>query len=574
MVAKPHRLRLSARAMPVPVVVINLGQSVLKSLDDYTLAAEEIYRHYRQGRNVVAVTSAQGDQTDQLMAEARRIGPAALGKGDTAKNLAELLQLGERRSAALLALALERIGAPAFVRQARDLGLRATGDGELTEMDVAQLEADLKAHDIVVMPGYVGIGDNDRPVLLGRGGADFTALYVAHRLGTRALLLKDIDGVYDRDPREAGDAPRKYERIDWATARDVASVLIEPRALDYAEANGLSFEVGRPGNPDYTTVGPETASPAVMASPRKVRVAMMGLGIVGGGTYRRIKAHPDSFDLVRVLTRRPSKYVQEGYRPEELTDDFDDLLAAEPDVFVDVAGSIEPALSRTRAMLERGVHVVSANKQAIATGGQALLDLAERKGAKLRFSAAAGGGMPILEMMERERGRMTEVRALLNGTTNFMLDRIHEGATYEEALAEAQALGFAEADPTADVGGADAAAKIRLLSLLGFGEEVDMSAITTESIEGFDRDPGDGRWKRVARVWRDDVSGFHTSLDLRQLSTNAFLAQADGEEAHAVIRFEDGDEYRIRGKGAGRWPTTAAVMADLFDVAHHVARDA
>ena len=95
--------------MPVPVIVLNFGHSVLRSLDDYTEAASEIYRHYRQGQNVIAVTSAQGDQTDILLAEARQIGP-----GEDAKNLPELIQLGERRSAALLALALERIGTLIF----------------------------------------------------------------------------------------------------------------------------------------------------------------------------------------------------------------------------------------------------------------------------------------------------------------------------------------------------------------------------------------------------------------------------------------------------------------------------
>ena len=177
--------------MPVPVIVLNFGHSVLRSLDDYSNAASEIYRHYRQGYNVVAVTSAQGDQSDVLMAEARQIGP----EGE-AENLAELLQLGERRSAALLALALERVGAPAFVRQARDLGLKAQGtykQAELVDLNVEQLRADLKTHDIVVMPGYVAIGEDDRPVLLGQGGADLSALYVAHRLGVKALLLKDVD---------------------------------------------------------------------------------------------------------------------------------------------------------------------------------------------------------------------------------------------------------------------------------------------------------------------------------------------------------------------------------------------
>ena len=225
--------------MPVPVIVINLGHSVLKSLDDYTDAASEIYSHYRKGQNVVAVMSAQRDATDSLMAEARAVGPEGI-----ARNLPELVHLGERRSAALLALALERIGAPAFVRQARDLGLKAKGpstDAELVGMNVKQLEEDLKNHDIIVMPGYVGIGEKDRPVLLGNGGADMTAIYVAQQLGVKALLLKDVDGIYEHDPRGSGPAPKRYTQISWEDARERAAPLVASKAIEYAKDNALEF---------------------------------------------------------------------------------------------------------------------------------------------------------------------------------------------------------------------------------------------------------------------------------------------------------------------------------------------
>ena len=559
-------------ASSVPVIVLNFGQSVLRSLDDYRFAAAEIYRHYRRGFNVVAVTSAQGETSDMLMAEARRVGPD-LGTGGGAKNLGELLQLGERRSAALLALALERIGASAFVRQARDLGLRARGGpdgGELTEIDVARLRDDLKVHDIIVMPGYVGIGENDRPVLLGDGGADFTALYVAERLGTDALLLKDVDGIYESDPKGGGD-PKRYARISWNDALERAGPLVEPKALQFARDRELAFQVGTPGSDRTTRVGATTDAPQPRVPPRPLKVAMMGLGVVGGGVYRRLRDHPDRFEIVRILTRDPSKYVAQTYPEALLTTAFDDLLAASPDIFIDVAGSVEPALARTRAMLEAGVAVVSANKQAIAAGGPELLDFANAQDVPLRFSAAAGGGMPILEMMERERGRIESVEALLNGTTNYMLDRISAGVSYADALTEAQHKGFAEADPTADVDGLDAAAKIRLAALLGFDEDVNIENIPRETIRDFDREAENGSWKRVARIWRDEVTGFHTALELRDLSPNAFMAKAASEEAHAEITFTDGTRFRIRGKGAGRWPTTAAVMADLFDVAGELA---
>lgn len=559
--------------MPVPTLVLNFGHSVLRSLSDYTEAASEIYRHYRQGYNIVAVTSAQGDQTDVLMAEARRIGP----EGE-ARNLPELLQLGERRSAALLSLALERIGAPAFVRQARDLGLTATGDplnAELTSLDIGQLMKDLKDHDIVVMPGFVAIGDKDRSVLLGQGGADYTALYVADQLGAPALLLKDVDGVYERDPREAGKAaPQRYGRISYADLRRKAAPLIAARALDYAESVGQRFRIGSPGAPATTQVGDVSDTPSDATTPRRMRIAMMGLGIVGGGIWRRVAEHPDRFEIVRVMVRNPGKYVEQGYPEAVLTTQAEELFAAGPDIFIDVSGPVDPALGIMREMLSKGVHVVSANKQAVAEGGQALLDHAEQSKAGLLFSAAAGGGMPVLEMCIRERGRIARVEALLNGTTNFMLGEMADGRSYDDALRVAQERGYAEADPTADVDGLDAAAKIRLVSLLGFGEELTLEQIDRDSLAGIgaQHDP-DMVLKRVARVLGDvggDTDELVADLRLRSLSPNNFLAKADGEEAHAVFDFTDGDRYVIRGKGAGRWPTTESVLADLYDLSNAV----
>lgn len=550
--------------MPVPVIVLNFGHSVLRSLDDYTNAASEIYRHYREGQNVVAVTSAQGDQTDVLMAEARRVGPEG-----RAKNLPELIQLGERRSAALLALALERIGAPAFVRQARDLGLNAKGsytDAELVGLNAEQLLQDLKDHDIVVMPGYVAIGEKDRSVLLGQGGADLTALFVAHQIEAPALLLKDVDGVYARDPKQSGDSPKRYSQISWDDMAKVAGPLIEPKALGFAKKYQQSFRIGKPGIPVYTTISDKTAPLSAAPQVKKLRVAMLGCGVVGGGVYRRVKAHPARFEMVKIMVRNVDKYIDQGFRPAELTTEFDDLIAAKPDIFIDVSGGIEPALSHTQAMIAAGVHIVSANKQAIAQGGRALMNFAKQKDIALSFSSAAGGGMPVLEMCLREKGRITRVQALLNGTTNYMLGEISKGRSYEAALADAQEKGFAEADPSADVNGADAAAKIRLVALLGFDEDITLDDIPRDTIEDFKPEgPPKGAIKRIAILWRDK-NGFSTNLELKDLSLNNFLAQADGEEAHAVFDFDDGDQYRIRGKGAGRWPTTESVMADLFDI--------
>ena len=393
-----------------------------------------------------------------------------------------------------------------------------------------------------------------------------TAIYVAKRLGIKATLLKDVEGVFDKDPKSAGAVPQRYDHISYADAREKAEPLVSPKALDFAEEHGIEFDIGTPGIPSYTTIGKKTGTLSPRPTPKKLRVAMLGCGIVGGGVYRRIKANSDRFEMVKIMVRDTAKYIDQGYKPEELTTNIDDVLAAKPDIFIDVSGPIEPCLSYCKTLLENGVHVVSANKQAIAAGGQDLIDFAKDKNTQLMFSSAAGGGMPVLEMCIRERGRITRVEALLNGTTNYMLDEISAGKSYAEALKDAQDKGFAEADPSGDVNGSDAAAKIRLVALLGFGEEVTLDDIPRDTIENFaPTSSPKGAMKRIATCWKDR-HGFSTKLELKDLSLNNFIAQADGEEAHAIFYFDDGDQYKIRGKGAGRWPTTESVMADLFDI--------
>jgi len=451
------------------------------------------------------------------------------------------------------------------VRQARDLGLKAK-NATLIDLNVEQLEDDLKNHDIVVMPGHVAIGEKDRTVLLSEGGSDLTALYVAKKLGVKALLLKDVEGVFEHDPKQAGPAPQKYDTISYDDARQKAAPLISPKALDYAQSHNIEFGIGRPSLPMFTTIGATTGSLSPVSSVKKLKVAMIGCGSVGGGVYRRIEDYSDRFEMVKIMVRDVNKYIDQGYKPDELTTDFADIIASKPDVLVDVSGPVHPLLEYCKTMLESGVHVVSANKQAIAAGGQNLIDFANANNAQLKFSSAAGGGMPVLEMCIRERGRITRVEALLNGTTNYMLGEISSGKSYEQALKQAQEKGFAEADPSSDVNGSDAAAKIRLVALLGFEEQITLDDIPRDTIEDFaPTDPPKGAMKRVATCWKDR-NGFSSKLELKDLSLNNFIAQADGEEAHAIFYFEDGDQYRIRGKGAGRWPTTESVMADLFDV--------
>ena len=175
-----------------------------------------------------------------------------------------------------------------------------------------RLLQDLKDHDIVVMPGYVAIGDNDRPALLGQGGADLTALYVTQQLkergaGDRAVLLKDVDGVYDRDPRSSGPEVKRHEALSFDDARDLTKVLIAEGALAFAKKHDLAFELGTPGIPFYTRIGAATSVATPLKAPKKMRVAMLGAGVMILGHF--ITENVILGDMSEVLNLPPRIWV-------------------------------------------------------------------------------------------------------------------------------------------------------------------------------------------------------------------------------------------------------------------------
>src|ERR1700677_4467141 len=228
---------------------------------------------------------------------------------------------------------------------------------------------------------------------------------------------------------------------------------------------------------------------------RPVRVGVIGSGFVGSALVQllsdpsRQEALVDGatapLELVGVAVRDATK-VRPGVDPALLTIDVEKLIASDLDVLVEVAGGIEPARSYVESALKRGISVVTANKALIAESGTQLAQLAHEHGADLFYEAAVGGAIPILRALRISLAgeRITRVMGIVNGTTNYILTKMtNEGSDYEGALGEAQALGYAEADPTADVEGFDAAAKVQILSTLSFatrhsGEEIAREGIT------------------------------------------------------------------------------------------------
>ena len=235
------------------IIVLKFGSSVLRTDEDLPAAVNEIYEWWLQDYRVVAVVSAFGNTTDQLTQCAYSV----CAEPDPTL-LAALLATGETASSALLGLALRQAGIPATVLNAEQAGLVTLGpvlDAELIGLEKPKLLAALQKA-VVVLPGFVGRADGET-TLLGRGGSDLTALFVAHQLDGQCILVKDVDGLYTSDPNdETGTNATRFVEVTYDTARRVGGSVVQVKAIDFAERHQLTFAVSSIGADVSTKVGP------------------------------------------------------------------------------------------------------------------------------------------------------------------------------------------------------------------------------------------------------------------------------------------------------------------------------
>ena len=551
-----------------PLTVLKLGGSVLRGERDLAQAVHEVYRWAREGAVVVVVSALRG-ATDGLIAQAERLGPRPQPAA-----LAALVATGEQTAAALLALALDRAGLPAEVLDAPRLGLHTRGallEAEPVRLEAGVLDRVIGSGAVAVVPGFLGRTVDGAISLLGRGGSDYSALFLADRLrATRCRLIKDTDGLYDRDPARHTGA-RRYEALSWDDALRLGGGVVQHRALRFARSRRLQFEVGTWHAAEATRVGAGPARLAIAppAPARPARVALLGLGVVGLGVYRLLEAHRELFEVVGVAVRDPRRHAGEVPASLLTTDAFGLVDIAE--VVVEAIVGEEPAGSLAGRALSAGKPVVSANKALVAAHGPELARLAARHGAGLRFSAAVGGAVPVLETAARlvATGRLRRVEGVLNGTTGFVLDRLAEGHSLAEAVRRAQAEGLAEADPSRDLDGIDLEAKLRILARVAFGREartVSRTGITDIHARKRLRRGEKGRVRLVGRLeW--DGRRLRTTVAPERLPASHPLGGLRDEQNGVVFHVTGGATVVLRGKGAGRWPTAEAVMADLLDLA-------
>ena len=551
--------------MPRKVIVLKFGSSVLQSRADLPHAVHEIYRWIRRQYRVVAVVSAFAGETDRLL------GTVASYRDANPEAVARIVATGEEVATAFLALELDRFGIPAQVLDPGQIQLIAetssnSNDTEPVSANVVAIENAFKLGRVAVVPGFVARDRLGRVALFGRGGSDLSALFLAKQLGARCRLIKDVDGIYDSDPA-TNSAARRFDEIEFADALAIAGKVVQQKAIAFGRKTGVPFEVAAIGESYATTVG---SARSVLSARRNagapLRIGLLGLGTVGLGVYQELRKHPQLFEVTGIAVRRPELHLDEA-PCQLLTHDcwqaIDDV-----DVVVELIGGCDPASTLVRTALAAGKPVVTANKLLLAEDGWL------SGHAALRYSAAVGGAVPALEAVQalarRDDGRIVSLSGVLNGTCNYILDRLAAGCSWEQAVTEAQAHGFAEQDPRADVSGSDTVCKLRLLARRAF-PQCDVHYVNATGIDAVDpgwvqaaaRDGGRARLVGSAKLERN-----HVQLEVKPELVDAAhpFAQIRNEENCLVIDTGEAGPQIWSGRGAGRWPTTAAVMADLFDL--------
>lgn len=320
--------------------------------------------------------------------------------------------------------------------------------------------------------------------------------------------------------------------------------------------------------------------PAVSAS-RPLRVALFGFGTVGSSVARiLLESHPAGLELSHIFNRNVAR-KRVDWVPDSVvwTENAEDVLHANsskggPDVIVELAGGLDPAGKWVRTALASGKSVVTANKKLIAYHGLELEAQAAAQGLHLLYGAAVAGGIPVIPGLEHGLAgdRVDRVEGILNGTCNFILSKMQEGGDYAETLAEAQQLGYAEADPTEDVAGYDARAKLSILTRLALRAQVHPEEIPTRSITdvsaidfSYARDLN-CTVRQIARAERIDGE-LAAVVGPMLVPLSSPLAWSRGTENMVVTTGHYGGDVVFSGHGAGGHPTAVAVVSDLVGLA-------
>lgn len=316
-----------------------------------------------------------------------------------------------------------------------------------------------------------------------------------------------------------------------------------------------------------------------------LRLGIAGLGTVGAGVVKIVRQKAALLSarsgreivITAVSARNRDKDRGVSLSSYDWEDDPVRLATRDDvDVFLELMGGSDgPAKAATEAALAAGKDVVTANKALLAHHGQALAELAEAKGAVLRFEAAVAGGIPIVKALTEglAGNEITRVMGVMNGTCNYILTRMQDaGLSYEEAFAEADGLGYVEADPELDVGGIDAGHKLALLSSIAFGTQVDFGSVALTGIGNvtftdIQHAEDMGFRIKLLGVARMTGRGLEQSMTPCLVPATSPLGQLPGGTNMVVVEGDQVEQVVLRGPGAGEGPTASAVMGDVMDIA-------
>ncbi|MDG4657699.1 homoserine dehydrogenase [Ectobacillus antri] len=315
----------------------------------------------------------------------------------------------------------------------------------------------------------------------------------------------------------------------------------------------------------------------------EIKVGLLGLGTVGSGVVKIIASHQDRLahqigcpvKVTKVLVQNPEKERDVAISPTLLTTDADEVINNEEiDVVIEVMGGVEQARQYILQALRNSKHVVTANKDLMALYGTELLAIAKEHQCDLFYEASVAGGIPILRSIVDgfSSDRITKMMGIVNGTTNFILTKMsNEGKAYEDVLKEAQDLGFAEADPSSDVEGLDAARKMTILATLGFSTNVELTDVKVKGITSiteedlsYSRDLG--YTMKLIGLAKRDGNKLEVSVEPTLLPNKHPLASVQNEFNAVYVYGEAVGETMFYGPGAGSLPTATAVVSDLVAV--------
>ena len=330
--------------------------------------------------------------------------------------------------------------------------------------------------------------------------------------------------------------------------------------------------------PQENASSSSTGLSAQAASARRpLRIALFGFGTVGSSVARiLVESKAEDVELTHIFNRNVARKRVDWTPPNVVwSEDADAVLASDVDVIVELAGGLDPAGGWVRRALEAGKSVVTANKKLIAYHGVELERLAAAKGGHLKYGAAVAGGIPVIPGIEQGLAgdRIERMEGILNGTCNFILSKMEAGAEYATVLATAQAKGYAEADPTEDVGGFDARAKLAILMRLALRVGVDPEEIVPQPITAvtavdfsYARDLG----CTIRQVARAEESGGSVAATVGPMLVDkkSPMAWSRGTENMVILTGHYGGDVVFSGHGAGGHPTAVAVVSDLLALAH------